>query len=159
MLNNKHYDTVTGYVFSPDYKRVLLVKKRLSGKIMVPGGHVKNGESLINALFREINEETGIDSASLRRVRFAQRLIAADDTFKVVDAQQNEDFIVIEKISSTKYYYDHIYCFISNDTSSRDHRSLEIAKVFWGSITDIDSYDMYPNVKETIRFYHSSLLK
>lgn len=157
MINSKHYDTVTGYIFSPDFNKILLVEKRFSGKIMAPGGHVEIGESFVDALFREIREETGVDTTRLNRVKFAQRLIIADDTYKVVDPKQDEDFIVIEKIKPTKYYDDHIYCFVMDDITLTSIKSLEISKVFWGNIASINSYNMYANVKQVILFYYSNL--
>ena len=41
--------------------KILLVKNRIKGFYSVPGGQVENSENLIDALKREIKEETGID--------------------------------------------------------------------------------------------------
>lgn len=159
MIYSKCYDTVTGYIFSPDHKKILLVKKRFSGKIMAPGGHVENEETYIEALLREMREETGLGSDRLKRIRITDRLLTSGEDFKVIEAQQDEDFIVIEQISRLVYYYDHIYCFVIDDEHLTHIKSTEVSKVFWQNVSDIHSLNMYSNIKQTIAFYYSYLIK
>ena len=49
---------VAAFLFHQD--KVLLIKHRKSGKWLPVGGHVEEGESLHQALEREIREETGL---------------------------------------------------------------------------------------------------
>jgi len=55
-----HIVAVDGIVEN-DNNEVLLVKQRDRGVWTIPGGQVEVGENLIDALIREIKEESGID--------------------------------------------------------------------------------------------------
>jgi 8-oxo-dGTP pyrophosphatase MutT (NUDIX family) len=59
-----HRDIVGGFIFSSDGK-ILLGKNRsggvYEGRLVVPGGGVESGETKLEALRREMIEETGID--------------------------------------------------------------------------------------------------
>lgn len=55
-----HIVAVDGIVEN-DKNEILLVKNRYHGIYTIPGGQVEIGENLIDALIREINEETGIN--------------------------------------------------------------------------------------------------
>jgi len=57
-----HIVAVDGIVLN-EKNEILLVKNRLSGSWTLPGGQVETGENLIEALVREIKEESGIDAA------------------------------------------------------------------------------------------------
>ena len=62
MANEQQYPepTVGALIFN-DKDQILLVKThKWKGKYTIPGGHVELGESLTEALKREIREETGL---------------------------------------------------------------------------------------------------
>lgn len=56
-----HIVAVDGIVEN-DSGEILLVKSRHHGLYALPGGQVEAGENLIDALIREIKEETGVDA-------------------------------------------------------------------------------------------------
>lgn len=53
--------TVGALIFNPHGQLFLMKSLKWRGKYVVPGGHVELGESLEEALRREIKEETGLD--------------------------------------------------------------------------------------------------
>ena len=57
-----HIVAVDGIVEN-DNNEILLVKHRHHGVYTIPGGQVEIGENLMEALIREIKEETGIDAS------------------------------------------------------------------------------------------------
>jgi 8-oxo-dGTP diphosphatase len=52
--------------------RVLLVKMRHTGKVHPPGGGIHVGERIVDALQRELREETGLEVESVRFARFEE---------------------------------------------------------------------------------------
>lgn len=66
---------VTGILVKNDEGKVLLVKKAdgvgpYAGMYLTPGGGVKTGESVDEAVQRELYEETGVKATNIRRVLF-----------------------------------------------------------------------------------------
>ena len=61
-----------GFLFSPDRRRVLLIRKRRpawqAGKLNGLGGKIEPGESPLDAMRREFREEAGIDLADWEEV-------------------------------------------------------------------------------------------
>lgn len=71
-----------------DDDEVLFVRQKtgpFKGWLLLPGGHVKFGETLRDAVVREVEEETGL------LVKVSKLL----GVFDVIDAQQNYHFIHI----------------------------------------------------------------
>ncbi len=61
MIHPKHIVAVSGLISHPDGKILLIRSPRRGWEF--PGGQVEEGEDLIEALHREIQEETGITTA------------------------------------------------------------------------------------------------
>lgn len=53
--------TVGALIMNPDGKILLFKSHKWHGKYVVPGGHIELGETLEQALRREIREETGLE--------------------------------------------------------------------------------------------------
>ncbi len=53
--------TVGALIFNPEGKLLLVKTHKWKGKYTIPGGHVELGEGLLDALKREILEETGLE--------------------------------------------------------------------------------------------------
>lgn len=58
---------VLGFLFTPDFKRVALLRKthgpgEMAGKLNGIGGHVESGEMPIEAMNREAKEELGVET-------------------------------------------------------------------------------------------------
>ena len=151
----KEHDTATAYIFSLDFSAILMVKKRFSGRLMPPGGHVDEGEECCEAVLREVREETGIDICQLKRVLFHHTPSRVRGEFNVIPAECNEEFIVMEMITPTHIHRDHIYCFQYPKTFTRHSlNNTEIKEVQWVDINQIKKRDYYPNVYRTIQYFY-----
>lgn len=53
--------TVSGLILSEDSSSLLLIKNKKFNKWLMPGGHIEKGESLLDAIKREIKEEVGVE--------------------------------------------------------------------------------------------------
>lgn len=53
--------TVGALIFNPEGKILLIKSHKWKGKYTIPGGHIEYGETIEEALKREIKEETGLD--------------------------------------------------------------------------------------------------
>ncbi len=150
----KKHDTATAYIFSQDFSSILIVDKRFSEKQLPPGGHVEPGETFLEAVYREIYEETGVSPDKLQKCHFDDILQGGHSDYSVYPPTQDEEFIVLEKVNASHYHIDHIYCFVANERLKTDGvRSLEIKKVMWTNISDITPDRFYPNVFDTILFF------
>lgn len=54
--------TASGFIIHPDQPKILLLKHKKIGKWLQPGGHIELDENPIQALYHEIEEETGLKS-------------------------------------------------------------------------------------------------
>ncbi len=64
--------TVGALIFNPKGEILLVRSHKWKGKLVVPGGKVKLGERLEEALKREIKEETGLDIHSIEFLCFQE---------------------------------------------------------------------------------------
>ena len=63
-MNFSGHITASGFVLSPDGKKLALVKHKYLGRHLQPGGHVEDFDAdTLAAAVREVHEETGIQSA------------------------------------------------------------------------------------------------
>lgn len=65
--------------------RILLVQEQAPGDLqpiwMLPGGRVERGESILEAVRRELREETGLELAGEARLAFVTHVIATDEQY------------------------------------------------------------------------------
>ncbi len=91
--------------------RVLLVKEILESKLpywIVPGGKVEFGESLVDAVKREIKEETNLDVEVLRLLDFKEHVNLKYDYHTVIFfflvKPLNESIKLPEEILDAKFF-------------------------------------------------------
>jgi len=71
--------TVGALIFSPEGKLFLMRSHKWRDKYVIPGGHIELGESMEQALRREIKEETGLDIDNIEFIGFQEFIL--DDAF------------------------------------------------------------------------------
>ncbi|UCH84084.1 MAG: NUDIX domain-containing protein [Candidatus Latescibacterota bacterium] len=71
--------TVGGLIFNPAGELFLMRSHKWRGKWVVPGGHIDLGESIEEALVREIKEETDLDIYDIEFLCFQEYIY--DETF------------------------------------------------------------------------------
>ncbi|KPK96198.1 hypothetical protein AMJ80_01290 [bacterium SM23_31] len=124
--------TVGGLIFNEKGEIFLMKSDKWRGMYCVPGGHVKLGETLIDAVKREIKEETNLDV-------------------------NNIEFHSIQDCIFSEYYYkkrhfifiDFVCNAVSNDVILND----EGFEYVWVSPENIDKYPVEPYTLQMIQFY------
>ena len=71
--------TVGALIFNPEGKLFLMQSHKWKGKYVLPGGHIELGESMLEALKREVKEETNLDIHDIEFVCFQE--FVYDDRF------------------------------------------------------------------------------
>jgi len=71
--------TVGALIFNPEGKLFLMKSHKWLGKYVIPGGHIEVGETMEDALKREVKEETGLDIEGSTFVGFQEFIF--DDAF------------------------------------------------------------------------------
>ncbi len=128
-----HIVTAAGLVKNEEGK-VLLVKSERRGWEF-PGGQVEVGESIIEALIREVKEESGTNINVLKPVGISQNL--AERTVKV-----GEEYVKVQTIVN----HDFICEYVSGDLKTSDETS-EV-----GFYTIAEALNMITTPKIKLRF-------
>lgn len=71
--------TVGALVFNPQGQLFLMSSHKWKGKYVIPGGHIELGETMVEALRREVREETNLDIHDIEFVCFQEFI--HDDRF------------------------------------------------------------------------------
>ena len=61
-------NVVRAYIYTPDEKKVLLVKSYIATFYSLPGGAIEKYESEIDALMKELREELGIKPHDIKKI-------------------------------------------------------------------------------------------
>jgi nucleoside triphosphatase len=64
--------TVGALIFNAEGKYLLLKSHKWFGKYVIPGGHIELGETMEQALIREIKEETNLDIYDIEFIIFQE---------------------------------------------------------------------------------------
>jgi 8-oxo-dGTP pyrophosphatase MutT (NUDIX family) len=69
LIDRKNFEghfTASAFIVCRSTKRVLMIKHKVLGFYLQPGGHIEPGDNtLLSAVFREIKEETGLSQEDL----------------------------------------------------------------------------------------------
>ncbi|MCD6381720.1 MAG: NUDIX domain-containing protein [Candidatus Aenigmarchaeota archaeon] len=130
--------TVGALIFNPNSKVLLIKSHKWKGKYTIPGGHIELGETIEDALIREIKEETGLDIYELKFVCLQEFIF--DDSF-----WKKKHFIFLD------------YVCRANSTDVKLNEEAEDWK--WFDLNEaLDSNDVENYTKKLIREYKSKFL-
>lgn len=140
---DKHF-TVSAYIVSDEREpRILLAFHKKLGKWMQPGGHIERDENPVEALIREVREETGLEvRASLPK---------ATDMGDGVRGLALPEFLQQQPIPAhgtepAHFHIDHGYVLQVAPSKLRpgEHESQQIG---WFTKAELAAIDMFPNVR------------
>jgi 8-oxo-dGTP pyrophosphatase MutT (NUDIX family) len=127
--NFRGHLTASGFVFSEDHSRVLLIHHRRLDRWLQPGGHVDPGESLVECATREIQEETGLSKLVLHPFHQSTQL-PCDVNSHFVPANQ-------AKNEPDHFHHDFRYVFMVNGCVELQHDEEEVVDAKWVEWTKI----------------------
>ena len=99
-----------GGIVENDYGEILLVKHRDHTAWAFPGGQVENGENLIDAVIREVKEESGVNISAIK-------LVAVSSNTASYEGTNGYETI------PTKVIFDFVCKFIDGELQSSDETS------------------------------------
>jgi len=124
--------TVGGLIFNAKGEIFLMKSDKWRGMYCIPGGHIELGETLIDAVKREIKEETNLDVNNIE-FHSIQDCIFSENYY------EKRHFIFID--------------FICTAVSSEVILSDEGFEYMWVSPENIDKYPVEPYTLKMIEFY------
>lgn len=136
-----HRDIVAALIFSGDNKLFMGMKDPNGGGVYsdcwhIPGGGIDEGENKIQALIREIQEETGFNVSN-----YEVELV--DDTGKGISTRKLKDTGEIAECEMSFY----VYKVVINEKKAKDIQiSLDddLVKYEWVNLEDLDKYKLTP---------------
>jgi nucleoside triphosphatase len=130
--------TVGALIINTDGKLLLVKTHKWKGKYTIPGGHVELGERLLEALSREIYEETGLEMIEAEYLCFQE--FVYDECF-----WKQRHFIFFDFICRVK---------------SGDIRLNEEAEEYvWVDVKEAHSYPIDPYLRYALELYQQRLGK
>ena len=86
--------TVGAIILNPSNKILLCKSKKWNNKFVIPGGHIERGETMEDALKREVREETGLEIFDIELISLQESIFS--ETFA-----EERHFIFIDFICRT----------------------------------------------------------
>ena len=137
MMRAAHF-VATGYVVK-DGKTLLLLHKKL-GFWLPPGGHIEENENPVEALMREVREETGL------KVKILSPLISPPPKEKDVKFLHVPNHFQMETLPGHGIHFDLIY--FCEPIGGREKFSIQESRdMKWFSPADLDS----PQIRDEVR--------
>lgn len=141
----KNCITATCFVFGKD--GVMFIKHRKLNTWLPPGGHVEANETPIEALHREVLEETGlrIELIDTYNLNHTERYIKDDHAEELIRPMT----ILLENVNSSNEPHRHFdLIYLAKLSNSNPSKAFEQHDTIWVRESEIDGLDMFDNVKE-----------
>ena len=130
-MSRKSEIELTNMCLICDGNKVLIQEKVGTKGLVFPGGHVEEGESLLEAVVREMKEETGLTIENLKICGF-------------------KDWI---QEDGTRY----IVLLYKTDKFTGELKSSDEGRVFWIDRAEINSVNLIWNMKELLEIFDTDL--
>lgn len=130
-MSRKSEIELTNMCLICDGNKVLVQEKLGTKGLVFPGGHVEEGESLLESVIREMKEETGLTIENPKVCGF-------------------KDWI---QEDGTRY----IVLLYKTDKFTGELKSSDEGRVFWIDRADIDSANLIWNMKELLEIFDTDL--
>jgi len=128
-MRNYPKPVVGAVIFNPEGKVLICRAPKWGNKYIIPGGHIETGETMEEALRREIREETRLSIYDIK-------LISLKENIPLKKYHKNQHFIFID--------------FICKTDSSKVILNKEAQEYRWIDLQDIDVYDLCSFTKELL---------
>jgi nucleoside triphosphatase len=127
--------TVGTLIFNPEGKILLIKSHKWKNKYVIPGGHIKLGEKMVDALKREIKEETGLEIYDIEFITF-------------------QEFIFGEEFWKKKHFIFFDFACKTNSTEVKlNHEGQDFV---WVTLDEALKLDVEPYTRKTIQEYLKS---
>ena len=130
-MSRKTEIELTNMCLISDGNKVLVQEKGGTNGLVFPGGHVEEGESLLESVVREMKEETGLTIENPKVCGF-------------------KDWIQEDGIRYVVLLY-------KTDKFTGELKSSDEGRVFWIDRADIDSVNLIWNMKELLEIFDTDL--
>ena len=130
-MSRKSEIELTNMCLICDGNKVLVQEKAGTNGLVFPGGHVEEGESLLESVVREMKEETGLTIENPKVCGFKDWIQEAGTRYIVL------------------LYKTHKF--------TGELKSSDEGRVFWIDRADIDSVNLIWNMKELLEIFDTDL--
>ena len=128
--------TVGALIFNPNGEMLLVQSHKWLDFYVIPGGHIELGETMTDALIREVKEETGLDIYDIRFIGFQEFIM--DDAF-----YQKRHFIFFD-FSCKTHTTD-----VTLDSEAQNY--------IWITRNNLDTLQIEPYTRSTIEEYYKGV--
>ena len=150
MYMKRHF-CASAFIINPYNKKILLVKHKKNRRWTQPGGHIEGNETPEETALREVYEETGL------RVRLiGERFPREEDFIRPLGIQKNRR---TTDDGETHMHIDIIYVAIPNDDNDVVLNKEETDGIGWFSREELEYIDCFPDIKITMDYILSNIIK
>ncbi len=123
--------TVGGLIFNKKGELFLMRSYKWNGKYCIPGGHIEMGESMKDAIEREIKEETNLDVTDIQ-------FHSLQDCVYSKNFHEKRHFIFVDFVCKA----------ISDDVILNN----EASEFAWIGLNDLDKFPIESNTLKSVEF-------
>ena len=147
----KRHFCASAFIIDPYTKKILLIKHKKNGRWTQPGGHIEGNETPEEAALREVYEETGL------RVRLlGERFPREDDFIRPLGIQKNRKTMLDGEMHM---HIDIIYAAVPNDDGDVILNDRESDDIRWFSRDELEYIDCFPDIKITMDYILSNMIR